>query len=164
MIDKVDLRVARKVPFTREFDDVYKASQKDARSSWKRSQPFASSTDLRPFGYDVRLNMYSIARRGSESFHKLEIYDTGDKSLSEMWRLTARIFDVNPDRLGLMRVDLCVDIHDIDVGWFKRHTFVKSKQTNREFGVAMPYMTSQKGQTETLYAGVKPNQYRFYNH
>jgi hypothetical protein len=161
LIDKVDLRVARKIPFTREFNEVYKASQKGARYPWTRSQYFSSTADLRPFGYDVRLHMYS--KLGPESFNKLEIYDAGDKSLCEMRRLTASIFDVDPDRLGLMRVDLCVDVHDIDVGWFKRHTFVQSKQTNREFGVAMPYMTSHKGQAETLYAGAKPNQYRFYN-
>jgi hypothetical protein len=102
--------------------------------------------------------MYSTMT--SESFNKLEIYDAGDKSLSEMRRLTASIFDVDPDRLGLMRVDLCVDVYGVDVGWFKRHTIVQSKQTNREFGVVQPYITIQKGQTETLYAGVKPNQYR----
>jgi len=64
--------------------------------------------------------MYSTMT--SESFNKLEIYDTGDKSLCEMRRLTASIFDVDPDQLGLMRVDLCVDVHGVDVGWFKRHT------------------------------------------
>jgi hypothetical protein len=162
LIDKLDIRIPRKVLFTREFTEVYEASRRGGRSPWRRSEYFGSSADFRPFGYDVRLHMNS-RRSGSESFNKLEIYEAGDKSLSEMRRLTASIFEVDPDRLGLMRVDLCADIRGVDVGWFKRHTFVQSKQTNREFGVAMPYMTSHKGQAETLYAGAKPNQYRFYN-
>jgi hypothetical protein len=161
VIDKADLRVARNVPFTREFQEVYEASQRGERRPWASSRYFASTADLRAFGYDVRLHMYSTLT--PEPIHKLEIYDAGDKSLSEMRQLTASIFDADPDRLGLMRVDLCADVHGVDVGWFKRHTIIQSKQTNRELGGVLPYMTIRKGRAETLYAGAKPNQYRFYN-
>jgi hypothetical protein len=161
VIDKADLRVARNVPFTREFQEVYEASQRGERRPWSSSRYFASTADLRAFGYDVRLHMYSTLT--PEPIHKLEIYDAGDKSLAEMRRLCASIFDTDPDRLGLMRVDLCADIHGVDVGWFKRHTIIQSKQTNRELGGVLPYMTIRKGRAETLYAGAKPNQYRFYN-
>ncbi len=105
--------------------------------------------------------MFSM--RTPEPIHKLEIYDAGDKSLLQMHRVTASIFDVDPGQLGLMRVDLCADVHGVDVGWFKRHVIVKSKQTNREFGSVTPYLTLRKGRAETLYFGVKPNQYRIYN-
>jgi hypothetical protein len=98
-----------------------------------------------------------------EPIHKLEIYDAGEKTYQEMHSLAASIFDCNPDRLGLMRVDLCADLHGIDVGWFKRHTIVQSKQTQREFGTVAPYQTIRKGRAETLYAGAKPNQFRIYN-
>lgn len=161
VIDKADLRVARNVPFTRGFHEVYEASQRGERSPWSRSQYFASTADLRAFGYDARLHMYSTLT--PEPIHKLEIYDAGDKSLAEMRQLCSSIFDTDPDCLGLMRVDLCADIHGVEVGWFKRHTIIQSKQTNRELGGVLPYMTIRKGRAETLYAGAKPNQYRFYN-
>lgn len=161
MIDKADLRVPRNVPFTREFQEVYKASQGGEKRPWSSSRYFASTADLRAFGYDVRLHMYSTLTR--EPIHKLEIYDAGDKTFLQMKQLTASIFDVEPEALGLMRVDLCADVHGVDVGWFKRHTVVRAKQTNREFGTVVPYQTIRKGRAETLYAGAKPNQYRFYN-
>ena len=72
-----------------------------------------------------------------ERFDKLEIYDAGDKESREMRQLIVSIFDVNPDPLKLMRVDLCMDIRGVDLSWFKRHAIVRSKQTNREFGVAI---------------------------
>jgi hypothetical protein len=161
MIDKADLRVKRNVPFTREFQQVYEASQRGEKRPWGSSRYFASTADLRGFGYDVRLHMYSTLT--PEPIHKLEIYDAGEKTYQEMHSLAASIFDCNPDRLGLMRVDLCADLHGIDVGWFKRHTIVQSKQTQREFGTVAPYQTVRKGKAETLYAGVKPNQFRIYN-
>jgi len=105
--------------------------------------------------------MYSTLT--AEPIHKLEIYDAGEKTYQEMRSLVGSIFDCSPDRLGLMRVDLCADVHGIDVGWFKRHTIIKSKQTQREFGSVAPYQTVRKGKAETLYAGVKPNQFRIYN-
>lgn len=161
MIDKADLRVPRNVPFTREFQEIYEASQRGEKRPWSSSRYFASTADLRGFGYDVRLHMYSTLT--PEPIHKLEIYDAGDKTLFQMKQLTASIFDVDPEALELMRVDLCADVYGVDVGWFKRHTVVKAKQTNREFGTAMPYQTLRKGKAETLYAGAKPNQYRFYS-
>lgn len=161
VIDKADLRVPRNVPFTREFQEIYEASQRGEKQPWSSSRYFASTADLRAFGYDVRLHMYSTLT--PEPIHKLEIYDAGDKTFLQMKQLSASIFDLDPEALSLMRVDLCADVHGVDVGWFKRHTFVKAKQTNREFGTAMPYQTLRKGKAETLYAGAKPNQFRFYN-
>ena len=161
VIDKADLRVPRNVPFTREFQEIYEASQRGEKRPWSSSRYFASTADLRAFGYDVRLHMYSTLT--PEPIHKLEIYDAGEKSLSQMQRLAASVFDTDPGRLGLMRVDLCADVHGVDVGWFKRHAVVKAKQTTREFGSVAPYLTLRKGKAETLYAGAKPNQYRFYN-
>jgi hypothetical protein len=161
MIDKADLRVQSNVPFTREFQDVYEASMRGERRPWGSSRYFASTADLRSFGYDVRLHMYSILT--PKPIHKLEIYDAGDKSYQEMHSLAASIFDCDPGGLGLMRVDLCADMYGTDVGWFKRHTIIQSKQTHREFGAVVPYQTIRKGRAETLYAGVKPNQFRIYN-
>ena len=161
MIDKADLRVQRNVPFTKEFQEVYESSQRGDRRPWGSSRYFASTADLRGFGYDIRLHMFSTLT--PEPIHKLEIYDAGEKTLQEMRALAASIFDCNPDRLGLMRVDLCADIHGVDVGWFKKHTIIQSKQTQRELGTVAPYQTVRKGRAETLYAGVKPNQFRIYN-
>lgn len=161
VIDKSDVRVDARVPYTKEFAEIVEASRNQERSPWRRSEHFASTADFRPFGYDVRLHCFSLKTK--KPIHKLEIYDTGEKTYQEMRRLIGSVFDCNPDRLGLMRVDLCADIHGVGVGWFKRHTIVQLKQTNREFGQVYPYQTICKGRAETLYAGVKPNQIRIYN-
>ena len=52
-----------------------------------------------------RLHMYSTLTK--EPIHKLEIYDAGEKTYLQMQQLVASIFDCDPGRLGLMRVDLC---------------------------------------------------------
>ena len=161
MIDKADLRVQSGVPFTRQFQKVYEASRDAQRSPWKSSRYFVLTADLRDFGYEVRLHMYSALT--AKPIHKLEIYDAGEKSYGEMLSLAASIFDCDPGEMGLMRVDLCADVYGTDVGWFKRHTIIQSKQTHREFGSVSPYQTIRKGRAETLYAGVKPNQFRIYN-
>lgn len=161
MIDKADLRVQQAVPFTKAFQEVYEASRRGDRRPWGSSRYFLSTADMREFGYDVRLHMYSTLT--PKPIHKLEIYDAGGKTLQEMRALVASIFDCNPDRLGLMRVDLCADVHGVDVDWFKRHTIVQSKQTQRELGTVAPYQTVRRGRAETLYAGMKPNQFRIYN-
>jgi hypothetical protein len=161
VIDKADLRVPQNVPFTRQFQKIYDASVRAKNSPWKSSDLFVSTADMREYGYDVRLHLCSTKTK--KPIHKVEIYDTGGKSFNEMHRLPASIFECDPNLLGLMRVDLCADIHGVDVGYFKRHTLIKHKQTHREFGVVLPYQTIRKGKAETLYAGVKPLQYRVYN-
>ena len=88
-----------------------------------------SRINLRPYGYDVLLHMSSTMMR--ERFDKLKKSTTrGTRVSLEMRQLIVSIFDVNPDPLKLMRVDLCMDIRGVDLGWFKRHTIVRSKQTN----------------------------------
>jgi len=161
LIDKLDLRVDQRVRFTQEFREIYDASVRADRSPWRSSPLFVSTADMVEYGYDVRLHLCST--RTSKPIHKLEIYNTGEKSLNEMQNLAASIFDCEPDSLGLMRVDLCADIHGVDVGWFKRHVIISSKQTHREFGTIVPCQTIRRSKAETLYAGVKPNQFRIYN-
>jgi hypothetical protein len=161
VIDKTDLRVQTTTPYTKRFREVLEASWRQERSPWRESKYFQSTADFRPYGYDVRLHLYSTMTQ--EPIHKLEIYDTGEKTYQDMHRLVASVFDCDPGRLGLMRVDLCADIHGVDVEWFKRHTIIQSNQTQREFGRIFPYQTIRKGRAQTLYAGVKPNQFRIYN-
>jgi hypothetical protein len=161
MIDKADLRVPRLTPFTPEFQEVYSASRNGDKSPWRSSRYFASVADLRSLGYDARLHMFSSLT--AEPIHKLEIYDTGQKSYADMCALVRRIFLCDPERLGLMRVDLCADIHGVEVGWFKRHMTVKGKRLHQELGQTDPYRTIQQGTVQTLYAGRKPNQFRVYN-
>jgi hypothetical protein len=161
MIDKADLRVPRLTPFTPEFQEAYEASHHSERSPWKSNGYFTSTADMRDYGYEARLHMYSALTR--EPIHKLEIYETGGKSYAEMRDLVQSIFVCDAERLGTMRVDLCADIYGVDVGWFKRHMTVKGKRLHREFGETSPYQTIQNGHAQTLYAGCKPNQFRVYN-
>jgi hypothetical protein len=161
MFDKVDARVDLKIPFTREFQEVYNASICDEKSPWRGSKYFARTADMRGYGYDVRLHLCSILTE--KPVNKIEIYDAGEKTYQEVRRLAASVFDCDPGNLGLMRLDLCADIHGVDVNWFKRHTMVQFKRTNQELGKVYPYRTIRRTDAETLYAGLKPNQFRIYN-
>ena len=161
VIDKLDLRVGRSVEFTREFAEVYRHSHDAERSPWMRSRYFEQVADLREYGYEVRLHMFS--RLTATPVHKLEIYDVGDKTISEVGSLVHSIFDCNVSSLGLMRVDLCADVYGVPVEWFRRNVVIQRKRLKQEIGTVEPYRTVRCGIAETIYAGRKPNQIRIYN-
>lgn len=160
MIDYLALRVPGKTPFTESFGRLYAGSRGDAKR-WKSSQHYASAAAWDDCGLDVLLHVNCTMTDKPQ--HKLEIIRTGDKTYPEMVELAGRVFDCDPEALETMRVDLTADVHDVSVNWFKRHSYVRAKQTRRELGTVERYMTIGKGSAETLYSGVKPNQVRIYD-
>jgi hypothetical protein len=70
---------------------------------------------------------------------------------------------MDPDEMGIMRVDLTADLEGVPVDFFKRHSVVKCKQTRRQHLLVEHGEVIAKGMAETLYSGVKPNQIRIYD-
>lgn len=161
MIDKLDTRIPRETPFTPEFQEVYRhASDKGLLMP---SKYYAKTADFRPYGYQVRLHMFSnygrrLDNRRSHD-HKLELYDTADMTFDDMLAEIKRVFVCEPLDLVMLRRDICVDVVGTGVDWFKTHTRVELKRNIREMG----YMNVWKKKGETFDLGGKPNQISFYD-
>ncbi len=160
MIDKLDLRVPGHVPFTKQFADVYQFESRNEKR-WRKSNHYVRVANFEDCGYEMLLHMGCTMTK--QPIHKLEVLRAGDKTVPQMRELAGSVFDMNPDDLGIMRVDLTADIEGVPVDFFKRHTVVQHKRTRREFGTLEGYQTIAQGKAETLYSGVKPNQIRIYD-
>ena len=121
-------------------------------------------TDLRPVGIDARLN-YSLKREDNdphEGESKLEIFDAGTKPFSELAAVIERTIEGAIDDLELMRIDLCVDVHEVPVDWFLNRTRVKFKRVSYEMG-QLKYSRIGKAGIQTIAAGKRPNMVRIYD-
>jgi hypothetical protein len=161
MIDKLDLRIPRKTPFTPEFQEAYRDAA--SKGLLRPSQYYAQTGDFRPYGYEVRLHMFaSFGQRCNSKRshdHKLELYDTGEMKFDQMLSEISRVFVCDPLELEMLRRDVCVDVDGVSLNWFKTHARVEFKRNSREIGYMV--VTARKG--ETFYLGERTNQFRFYN-
>src|SRR5205823_3862416 len=163
MIDKLDLRVPTMTPLRPLFAElVY------ARTHGKRIPRATSSTyynhvfDLRQYRADAILR-YG-AKFGRDRANKLELLEVGNKHFNMLEERIASIFDVDPGDLGVMRIDLAVDVDGIPVSWFRHHSRVPYKQFSREVGkMTVEFSEAVKGEIQTLYFGRSPNCFRIYN-
>ncbi len=94
--------------------------------------------------------------------HKLEIIDAGSKSLDEMAGIVAQIFDVDPVRLELMRVDLTADLYRVPMMTLYENMRVKFKRSCNERG-ELEYETIGARLLEYMRFGRSPNCVRAYN-
>jgi len=172
MIDKLDVRVPRRAPFRRQFAELYEhIALDDARLSMegkpmrrRSSRYYESVLDLREFGHELILHGY--ARLSKSGDHKVELVDTGKTGLSHMLNEISRIFDVDPEKLAIIRVDLTVDVPGIPVPWFSAHCRAQYKRWSADIGRFVDDLEySQMGikVLETFYLGKRPNVYRIYN-
>lgn len=154
MIDKLEVRVPERILFTNEFKYVFAGIKLNPARHYK------TVVDLRPYSYDSILH-YGC-KHGEEHNHKLELIDTGLMTLADMREDIQRLFLVDAETLGVMRLDLAVDVQGIGVSWFAGHTRVRYKRWLAKLGVID---TSAMGNREiqTLYFGKRPNIIRIYN-
>jgi hypothetical protein len=94
--------------------------------------------------------------------HKLELVDTGEMSFTMMQKEILRVFDIEPTRLDLMRLDLAEDVPGGPVDWFLRAARFKWKQWIGEFGTT-EYAKMGRRKVQTLYFGKRPNFFRIYD-
>jgi hypothetical protein len=133
---------------------------------FRPSKHYQYSCDLREvFGIDAYLHL-SFRRRGRKN-HKIEIIDSGEKSLSQIAEIIAGLFDVDPWRLEVMRIDLAADVEGVPVSWFKDHAYVNRKQFSSQIAKSheqeLEYVAMGSAVAQTMYAGKRPNLFRIYD-
>jgi hypothetical protein len=83
----------------------------------------------------------------------------GAMSLSAIASEIQQVFDVDPMRLEIMRIDLAVDVPTYSVQWFRQHARVSQARYTRQFERTV----FERKNVETLYFGQRPHIIRIYN-
>jgi hypothetical protein len=160
MIDKLDLRIPYSCALRPAVQSYIRWQPSDSYSSRVRpAMHYAGKADLRPIGIDGILNVQ--CKHGKKD-SKLEVLDVGKKPYSEIVNLIESVAQVNPDELGIMRIDLTADVPGVTVPWLKSHIRFKFKRTENEYG-QLRYGLVGHGEVETVLAGSRPNVFRIYN-
>jgi len=157
-IDALALRVQNAVPFTKDFCALLTDIRR-RRGATKRSLNYHSEIDLRPYSISAILHETRYGNPHGE--HKLELKDVGKMSAAEMRREIAEVFDIDPDSLAVMRVDLYADT-EVPMGWYQTHAYVKRKRSVRTYGKA-DVETSVKNNIKTITLGAGTNMFRLYD-
>ncbi|HEY7336486.1 MAG TPA: hypothetical protein VH639_16455 [Bryobacteraceae bacterium] len=160
MIDKVEVRIPARSPYTREFAALRRDVLGTKRDPFRPSTHYQSSGDLREFGYPTIL--HSVCRHGTGGNHKVELVDSGLMTLARMHHEIERIFDVDAARLNIMRLDLAADVRGVPVSWFSGHVRARWKRWVADFS-DVEYTRMGKGEIQTVYFGKRPNCYRIYD-
>ena len=171
MLDKLETRVPAAAPFRPEFREMYAELAADPKGPFRKRGPhYLLTGDLRTYGYDLILHLHCIHGEGN---HKVEFLDTGKRGFSFLLAEAERIFDFDPLRWGVMRVDCAADVVGVGVHWFHKNSRVRWKQFGNEMGcllleppgasTSLPYSQMGKREIQTLYFGKRPNCYRIYD-
>ncbi|MFZ0146323.1 MAG: hypothetical protein WAL08_18340 [Candidatus Sulfotelmatobacter sp.] len=130
----------------------------------RASRYYQSVVDLRDFGYDAIL--HSFAKLSKNGDHKIELVQTGNMGFSHMVNELSGIFDVDAQKLVVMRVDLTADVPNIPVAWFLTHCRAQYKRWSADIGrivESLEYSQMGMKEVQTFYLGKRPNVYRIYN-
>jgi hypothetical protein len=171
VLDKLEIRVPRAAQFRSEFGEMYSELAADPKGPFgKRGRHYALTGDLRMYGHDVILHLHCMHGEGN---HKVELLDTGKRGFSFLVGEVERIFEIDPLKCGVMRVDCAADIQGVGVPWFHQRARVRWKQFANEMGelilerpsasASLAYSQMGKREIQTLYFGKRPNCYRIYD-
>lgn len=116
--------------------------------------------DLRDVGIDAQLSCG--LRFNDRAGAKLEIFDVGSKTYSQIDALMRQIMHGDVDDGGLVRVDLTADLEGIRVSDFERAMYVKYKQTSQTEYADGVTRNFRRGRGDTIYFG-RGDQVRVYN-
>jgi hypothetical protein len=160
MIDKLDLRIPTDARFSPAVEKVFSYDPLTPFSvRVQPAQHYEGRTDLRAVGLDAILH---VKCKHGDKHSKLEVLDVGKKPHSEIVKLIEDVARVNPNRLGIMRIDLTADVPGVTVPWLRSHSRWKFKRIEREYG-RLPYGTVGRCEVETVTYGSRPNVIRVYN-
>ncbi len=162
MIDKLELRIPGRAVYTSEFGNLYSELRTgQGKDPFHGTRHYIAVADLRPYGFDVVLHAH--CKHGEEGNHKLELMETGQKSFKELVSEINRVFVVDPMQLGIMRVDLTVDVVGVPVSFFQDTLRAAYKQVVNDIEKADQFCRLGRGEIQTLYLGSRPNCFRIYN-
>lgn len=162
MIDKVEVISERGKGFGEKFRPIERELRANPRfGSFRPSKHYLAVGDLRPYGFDAIMHVEQ--RRYGTS--KLELLDTGHKSLDQMCSTVGDLLDGDPLEHRVSRIDLCADVPGIPVAWFRDHVRVKRKQWIAEFSQqeVIEHQRMGKRKIQTLYWGKRPCCLRVYD-
>jgi hypothetical protein len=166
VIDKLDVRIPQFAAPGPILAGPFEEIQRNPVPYFRPSKHYEQVCDLRePFGIDAVVHR-SYRRRGRKN-HKVEIIDSGEKSLDQMAEIITSLFDVDPWGLEVMRIDLAADVEGMPVPWFKDHAYVSRKQFSsrieKSFESELEYVAMGSAVAQTIYAGKRPNLFRIYD-
>ncbi len=161
VIDKLDLRVPRCTGFASAFDRLYPQLRSMERGPFRGAKYYELVGDLREYGHDVRLNLFCRMQKAAN--HKIEVFDVGTKTLTQILAEVSGIFDVDVRGLQIMRLDLAVDVEGIPLSWFREALHVSYKRWRA--GLTGDPFFGEMGDRniQTLYFGKRPNLFRIYD-
>jgi hypothetical protein len=162
MIDKIEAMVEPGTDFRGELNELRRGSPWDPYSSiLKPSKFYKAVADLRPLGFDAILHIEQ-KRYGT---HKVELLETGKKGMTEIQSTLERIVDCDPGGCRVGRVDLCTDVRDVSLSWFREHVYVEYKQFLCAHAKLVESELSEMGKKvyQTLYFGKRPSCVRIYD-
>jgi len=159
MIDKLDIRVPGPANYTPEFSGLFAELRNDPKGPFHASRHYLGVADLRRYGHDAILHTHCKFGKGD---HKVELIDTGIRSLDYLADQVSRIFAVNPSFLEIIRVDLAADVPGVSVLWFLSHVRAKFKRFHNA-GTGFEYQQLGQRGIQTLYLGKRPNLFRIYD-
>jgi hypothetical protein len=160
VIDKCDVRVPKGVPFTRDFGKLYPELRNAEKSPFRSSSYYLARGDLRKSGHEAILH---VSCKYGDHDHKIELVDAGLHCFQFLVNEVERIFDINPLKLDLMRVDFAADVPGVNVPWFLGRVRAKYKRFHNAGTSAFDYQQlGQKG-IQTIYLGKRPNFIRIYD-
>jgi hypothetical protein len=162
VIDKLELRVPSRASYTAGFGALYSELRSGAiKDPFHATRHYVAVADLRPYGLDAVLHAH--CKHGEHGDHKLELLETGRRSLTELVAEIERIFVVDAMRLETMRVDLTADIEGVPVSFFQDALRAAYKQVANDIEKADRFVRMGRGEIQTLYLGSRPNCFRIYN-
>jgi len=160
VIDKLDLRIPGSAFFSEDVTKYLREFQlAEGNPRVRRSRFYQAVVDLRPIGPDALLHLHY---RKEPHDSKLEVFDVGKKAFSEMENLVAGVVQADPEKLGIMRIDLCADVPNVPVMWFQPRARFKYKRFGREDGELKYAKIGTQG-IQTLTSGKRPNLFRIYD-
>lgn len=165
MIDKVDVRIPAMTAFGPAMVETAALLRYGPVAPFRASRFYEAVGDLRKtHGIDAVLH---LGYKHGQHTNKLEIIDAGKKALSEMRAIIRQVFDVDPSRLELMRVDLAADVPGVPVSWFRNNARFQYKQFASSIDKAeeseLEFIGMGSAVAQSLYAGRRPNCVRIYN-
>jgi len=161
VFDKLDVRIPARTPYTQAFNSFYQEVRANPKmdpfhSSWY----YGAVADLRPYGIEAFLHAHCRFGHGD---HKVELLETGKRSLAFVVNEIEQIFDVNALKLEIMRVDLAADVEGVPVWFFQDGLRAAYKQVTNDIERADLLTRMGKGEVQTIYCGRRPNLFRVYN-
>jgi hypothetical protein len=172
VIDKLDVEVPARMPFTPEFHRAFYNPANDKLLRKTTGGLYLVTADLRGVGINGRLSVEH--KHHKKLGPKLEIIGAGEMTFSQWAEVHDQIFAGECYDNQILRADLTADVRDVSVWELGRAMTVKFKQTTRQFygddddnaryNLTPQIMGAvQRLAAETQTYGNKPKQIRIYN-